>query len=195
MAIAAGAVSVVGGVTQSIMSAKKAKKAEDAIKNYKRQELTNAYEDVRVSTLAADLQREELARATASSVQALRAGGIRGVIGGVGKVQENNILSSRAIGADLDRQQKNIDQLRANDEVRIQQDMERREEQDLAGLGNELNTQRQNTTNGINSAISGVGSIFGGLGAAKGAAGAAGNQVSKTNYFGSTNEFLQENGY
>ena len=195
MAIAAGAVSVVGGVTQSIMSAKKAKKAEDAIKNYKRQELTNAYDDVRVSTLAADLQREELARATASSVQALRAGGIRGVIGGVGKVQENNILSSRAIGADLDRQQKNIDQLRANDEVRIQQDMERREEQDLAGLGNELNTQRQNTTNGINSAISGVGSIFGGLGAAKGAAGAAGNQVSKTNYFGSTNEFLQENGY
>lgn len=174
MAIAAAAVAVVGGVTQAVIAAKKAKKAKDAIKNYKRQELENAYKDVRVSTLASKLQREELARATASGVQALRAGGVRAVVGGVGTIQEQNVLASRAIGADLDRQQRNIDQLRASDEARIRDIRERREENDLAGLGNELNTQRQNTTNGINSAISGVGSLAGAIGNGQGSMGSAG---------------------
>jgi hypothetical protein len=164
MAIAAAAVAVVGGVTQAVIAAKKAKKAKDAIKNYKRQELTNAYDDVRVSTLASELQREELARSTASGIQALRAGGARTVIGGVGNLQAQNVFAARSIGADLDRQQKEIDRLRASDEVRIQGMQEDREIADLAGLGNELNTQRQNTTNGINTAISGVGSAFSAMG-------------------------------
>lgn len=164
MALAAAGVSVIGGVTQSIMAAKKARRAQDAIRNYKRQELTNAYDDVRVSTLASELQREELARSTASGVQALRSGGARTVIGGVGNLQERNVLASRAIGADLDRQQTEIDRLKAADEVRIQKMQEDREIADLAGLGNELNTQRQNVTNGINTAISGAGSLVGAMG-------------------------------
>jgi hypothetical protein len=167
MAIAAAAVAIVGGVTQAVIAAKKAKKAKDAIKNYKRQELTNAYDDVRVSTLASELQREELARATASGVQALRAGGARTVIGGVGNLQAQNVFAARSIGADLDRQQKEIDKLRASDEVRIQGMQEDREIADLAGLGNEFNTQRQNTTNGINTAVSGVGSAIEAIGAAR----------------------------
>ena len=161
MAVAAGVVSVVGGVAQSVIGARQAKKAREAIKNYKRQELKNAYSDLDVSTLSADLQREELARVSASSIQALRSGGVRGVIGGVGSVQESNVLQSRAIGADLDRQQQQIDQLRASDEVRIQQMQERREEEDLRGLGQQLATGQQNVMGGISTAAAGVGALAG----------------------------------
>lgn len=164
MAIAAAGISVIGGISSSIINAKKEKKAREAIQNYKRQELDNAYKDVKVSTLSSQLQREELARSTASTIQALRSGGVRSVIGGVGSIQERSVLASRSIGADLDRQQQNIDQLKANDEARIRQMTERREEGDLAGLGQQMNVAAQGRAQGINTAISGVGSLIGSLG-------------------------------
>lgn len=177
MAIAAGSVAVVGGVAKTVIGARQAKKAREAIKNYRRQELKNAYSDLEVSTLSADLQREELARTSASSVQALRSGGVRGVIGGVGSVQESNALQSRAIGADLDRQQQQIDQLRASDEVRIQQMQETREQEDLRGLGQQLAVGQQNVMGGISDiagAAGAMGGLGGGAGQAAGATGATG---------------------
>lgn len=164
MAIVAAGVAVAGGVYKAIDSGKKAKRTREAIANYTRQTPKNAYEDLTVSTLAADLQREELARATASNVQLLKSGGVRGVVGGAGKVQQANVVASRTIGADLDRQQKAIDQLRAQDEVRIQNMIEKREEQDLAGLGTQLNVHEQGKQQGINTAVSGVGSALGAVG-------------------------------
>jgi len=186
MAIAAAGVAIVGGVTQAVVSAKRANKISDAIKNYERQDLTNAYENTRVSTLSAELQQEELARATASSVQALRAGGVRAVGAGSGSVQAANINAARTIGADLDMQQKRIEDLRATDEVRIQQATEVREQADLTGMGNELNTQRQNTTNGINTAVSGVGSAF----SAIGAMGGVGSKIPKVSAVKTTTQGL-----
>tara|TARA_R110002073_G_scaffold3315_6_gene22358 strand:- start:20902 stop:21555 length:654 start_codon:yes stop_codon:yes gene_type:complete len=180
MAIGAAAVSVVGGVTQAIIAGKKASKMQKAIDSYQRQELTNAYADTQVSKYAANLQREELARNTASSVQALRSGGIR-ALGAVGGLQEANINTARQIGADLDKQQNNIELLRARDEARIQRLQENREIADLEGMGNELNTQQQNTANGINNAISGVGSglsALGGVGGLGGMFGGAGKKAA-----------------
>tara|TARA_R110002074_G_scaffold189465_6_gene355274 strand:- start:1464 stop:2099 length:636 start_codon:yes stop_codon:yes gene_type:complete len=160
--IIAGGVSVLAGVTQSIIAGKKASKMQKAIDSYQRQELTNAYADTQVSKYAANLQREELARNTASSIQALRSGGVR-ALGAVGGLQEANINTARQIGADLDKQQNNIELLRARDEARIQGLQENREIADLAGMGNELNTQRQNQANGINTAISGLATVAGGM--------------------------------
>ena len=168
MAIAAAAVAVVGGVASAVVSAKQAKNARNAIKNYKRQELTNAYKDVTIETRGAQLQREELARSSATSINALRQGGIRGVVGGVGQVQQANVLQSRVIGADLERQQKQIDQLKASDEVRIQQTQEAREQADLAGLGQQLQAGRQGVMNGIGMAAQGVGSMAGAMGGSGG---------------------------
>lgn len=161
MAVAAGAISVVGGVAKSVIGARQAKKAREAIKNYKRQELKNAYEGLEVSTLSADLQREELARASATSIQALQAGGIRGVIGGVGGVQQSVVQQSRQIGADLDRQQMQIEQMKAADEVRIQQMQERREEADLAGLGQQQAVGQQNVMSGISTVAGAAGAMAG----------------------------------
>ncbi|AGO47964.1 structural protein [Cellulophaga phage phi40:1] len=187
---AAAGLSAVGGIVKGINGAKRARKAQKAIDNYERQTLENSYKDMEVSTLGADLQREELARATATSVGALASGGVRGIIGGVGAVQANNVASSRAIGADLDSQQKNIDQLRASDNSVIRNMTETREQQDLAGLGNALEVGRQDAASGFGDAIQSVGSMGGILGGAKGATAAVGGGSSFSNPFASTKTFL-----
>lgn len=155
LGIGAG-LSILGGITKGILGASQASKARKAIDDYKRQELTNAYDQLSVSTLGADLQREELARASASSIQALQQSGIRGLVGGIGKVQQNNIQQSRQIGADLDMQQRQIEQLVATDDARIRAMQETREQEDLAGLGQQQNVGQQNMFSGIGDVAQGV---------------------------------------
>lgn len=156
MGVAAAAVVVVGGVAQMIIAAKQAKKAREAEERYNRQELTNVYSGLSVSTAGSDLQREELARATATGVEALQKAGSREVVAGMGRLQAGNIQQSRQIGADLDRQQKEIDRLRARDEARIQRGIERREEADLAGIGREGQVAQQNLMGGIKTVGQGI---------------------------------------
>lgn len=184
-----GLLGIGGGRARSRRASKEAAAAQKAIDNYDRQELLNAYAGLSVSTFGADLQREELARATATSVSALQQAGIRGLVGGLGRVQSINALQSRQIGADLDVQQKAIDQMRAQDETQIRQMMERREEQDLAGLGQQLNVALQNRATAQSDITQG---LFGIAGAALGggfgnlfgnrAAGGAGAPLGYTGY-------------
>ena len=149
MAIGAAAIIAVGAITKTIISANQASKARQAIERYDRQELTNAFAETSVSTLGADLQREELARASAMGIDALQASGTRGLVGGLGRLQQIQALQSREIGADLDRQQKEIDRLRAQDRVRMRELQEQRERADLAGLGQQYNVGRQGVMAGI----------------------------------------------
>lgn len=169
MGIASASIGAVGSIAQGIMGASQASKAKKALANYQRQELTNSYEGIGVSTLGADLQREELARSSANSVQALQQSGVRGVVGGIGAVQKANVQQSRQIGADLDMQRNRLDQLVAQDETRIRQMQEEREKADLAGLGQQLAVGQQNLFGGI----AGLGQSMGSAaGLFKGAGGA-----------------------
>lgn len=156
MGIGAAAVVVVGGVAQMIMGAQQAKKAREAEAQYNRQELTNVYEGLGVSTAGSQLQREELARATATGVQALQKSGARELVGGLGRVQAGNIQQSRQIGADLDRQRKELDRLVAQDNARIQRGTERREEADLAGIGQQMMVGQQNLMGGLKTVGQGI---------------------------------------
>tara|TARA_R110000803_G_scaffold78075_2_gene143098 strand:- start:17114 stop:17704 length:591 start_codon:yes stop_codon:yes gene_type:complete len=162
MGVGAAAIGGIGAIAKTVMGAKQARQAREAIENYQRQDLTNAYSSLSVSTLGADLATEELARATATGVQALQQGGSRALIGGMGGVLGQNIAQSRQIGAGLDAQQKDIDKLRAQDDQRIRQMMERREEQDLAGLGQQLMVGQQNKFSGIGD-LTKMAGAFGGL--------------------------------
>jgi hypothetical protein len=162
MGIGAAAVGAVGGIAKTIMGAKQASEARKAIESYQRQELQNTFEGVTVSTLGADIQREEMARATSTGVEALRSAGTRGLIGGLGRLQQGVNLQSRQIGSDLDMQQQRIDMARAQDQVRVQGMQERREEGDLAGLGQQLATGQQNMYSGIGD-ISQIAGAAGGL--------------------------------
>ena len=121
------AVGMAGGIAKSIMGAKQASKAQKAIDNYDRQELVNVMEGITVSTLGSDLARRELARSAASSMEALQSSGVRGVVGGTGKVQAGVSKQSQEIGAKLDEKLDAKSLAVAKDDVRIQGLTEERE--------------------------------------------------------------------
>jgi len=79
----------------------------------------------------------------ATSIDALRSGGVRGLVGGIGRVNAQNQFANRQIGADLDRQQKTIDYARAQDQSVIRGMQERRQSEELAGYGQMLNIGTQ----------------------------------------------------
>lgn len=185
VAAAGAGISAIGGVIKSIKGAKQEREARKAIDEYTRQDLTNAFDKTKVSTMGADLQREELARATASSVQALQQGGARALGTGIGAVQQANIQQSREIGADLDKQFQQIEMAKATDEARIREIQEQREKDDLAGLGQQLATGQQNFMSGIGDIASAAG-VFG-----RGATGAVG--ATGANPFAGTKKFLEDN--
>ena len=189
--MAAGAgIAAIGGIVKSVKGAKQESKAKKAIDSYVRQDLTdaNAFKDTRVSTLGAELQREELARATATSVQALQQGGARTLGMGIGAVQEANVNQSREIGADLDRQFQQIEMAKATDNQRIRDMQEQRENADLAGLGQQMAVGQQNF-------MSGIGDIAaaGGVAARSGAPSATGQSPYSENAFSGTQKFLEDN--
>lgn len=142
---------ILGGLIQGIGGAKRARKARKAIQNYQRQSLQNVYEGLSVSTMGADLQREEANRALATTVNAARRMGTRG-LGMATNAMRNNSQIMRNIGANLDQQRVNLDRAIASDDARIRQMQERREESDLAGLGQEYNVGRQEAAQGFTGA-------------------------------------------
>lgn len=159
--IAMAGVGLLGSGYQVIKGAKDARDSKNYLKNYQRQELGNVAEKLQVSTLGADLQREEQARLAATQVDTLAGAGARGVLGGLGRVEAGNQMTSRQIAADLDEQQKQIDQMRAQDEANIRSMQEQREMQDIAGLSSQYNAGNQMMWQGIGgvaqSTISGLG--------------------------------------
>jgi hypothetical protein len=157
-AITSAAVAVAGGAFQAISSAKQAKKAEDALLNLKTPELENIAEGLQVSTMGADLQKEELGRQYATGVDALRSGGIRGVVGGLGSLNAQQNVANRQIGADLDMQQRQIDQIGAQDKARIQGVLENRYQNDVAALSSQYSAGQQGMMQGISGMAQGVAS-------------------------------------
>ena len=113
-------------------------KAKRALENFQRQELRNITEGMRVSTLGAELQTQEAQRRFATSVDALRSAGVRGVVGGLGQQEQLQQRQQQQISADLDRQQQQIEMMRAQDEARIRAMQEQRESAQIAGLGSEM---------------------------------------------------------
>jgi hypothetical protein len=124
---------------QAISGAKQSRDARQALENYERQQLENVAEGLQVSTLGADLQREEQARLASSQVGALQGAGARGLLGGLGRVEAGNQMMNREIAANLDAQQKQIDQMYAQDEANIRGMQEQREMGDIAGLSSQYN--------------------------------------------------------
>lgn len=170
-AIAAG-VGIAGGIGKAASGRKMMRDAKRAARNYRRQELKNVNENRRISTLGANLAREEAARGTATSVEALRSGGVRGVVGGMGAVQAANNQQARAIGAGLDQQQVQLDREIAADDARIRDMQEQRENQDLAAIQSQVNAGQQTMMSGIGDiAQAGFGMASLSAGAGAGAAG------------------------
>lgn len=152
----AGIVAAVGlGITaaasigQMVSGAVKTSRAKKALQNYQRQELKTVTDDLRVSTLGAELQAREASRRFSTSVDALQASGVRGVVGGLSRVEAGQQRVNQSIAADLDRQQAQIEKMRAMDRQRIQGMVEQRESQDIAGLGSQMGAGQQQVQAGM----------------------------------------------
>lgn len=160
-----GAATIIAGVTavagagKAISGAKQKRDAKRAARRFKRQKLKNVQEGRRISTLGADLAVEEQARATASTVDALSSGGIRGVVGGAANVVAANNRNARAIGAGLDQQQLEIDRAIAADNARIQSIQENRDNQELQNIQSQVNAGNQQMWDGFGDIASGIGGI------------------------------------
>lgn len=155
---------IVGGISNMISGAKEMREAKDALERYKRQELTNVAEGLQVSTLGSDLQREEQSRLASGQIGALREGGARTLIGGLGRVEAGNQRVMRETGADLDMQQRQIDQMRAEDDARIRSMQENREIGDLSALSSQVQSGKQDMYGGFGNIIQGTGMLGGALG-------------------------------
>ena len=122
---------------------KKAKEAARAISDYQRQKLVNTGEGLQVSTAGADLRKEQQARLNESYIQALREGGTRALMGGIGRVQTGTQDLNKEIGANLDEQTKQIDMYKMQEEQNIRNLKEGREQQDIAGLQSQYNASKE----------------------------------------------------
>lgn len=146
--LAAG-ISFAGGAAKALMGGLQASKAKRAMDNFQRQELTNVTQGMRVSTLAAEQQTKEAQARFSTSVDALSAGGVRGLVGGLGQVEAQQRQLQRDISSDLDRQQIGIDQMRAQDQANIRGMQEERESFDYQMLAGQQAAGRQALYSGI----------------------------------------------
>lgn len=158
-AIASAGISAGLGVYNIIRGSKEQRDAERAMREYQRQELNNVYDNVQVSTRGADLQREEQARLASTQVDALQGAGTRALIGGLGRVETGNQRVNQGIGANLDEQQKAIDQMKAEDQARIRTMQENREQNDLNALSSQYQSGKQDANMGFGNVIQGFGTL------------------------------------
>lgn len=158
-AIASAGIGAGLGIYNIIKGSKEKRDAQKALENYQRQPLNNAYDNIQVSTRGADLQREEQARLASEQVGALQGAGTRALVGGLGRVETGNQRVNLGIGANLDEQQKAIDQMKAEDQARIRMMQENREQNDINALSSQYQAGKQDVNMGFGNVIKGFGSL------------------------------------
>ena len=156
---------IAGGIFSAITGAKEKRDADRALANYNRQKLKNVAENLQVSTRGAEVQTENQARLEANQIDALRGGGTRALVAGLGKVEAGSQAVAENIGINLDEQQKQIDQMKAADDARIRAMQENREIADIAALSSQSQAGKDAQMMGFGNIIQGVGSAANQFGA------------------------------
>jgi len=170
-AVTAGVIAGGAAIAQTASGISNARKAQKAIDGFQRQELKNPFENIRISTLKSDQQTEANNVNFATSVNALQRSGVRGVLGGLPRINQQNILLQQQISQDLERQDLERQRLIATGEERIRSIQEQREVRALQGLGQQLQTGRQDTFSGLSNLASAGLSLGGAIGGGSGATG------------------------
>ena len=147
--ILAASIAGAAAITKGIMGITQTAKANKALDKFQRQDLKNVTEGMRVSTLGAQLNTREAQRRFATSVDALRSGGVRGVVGGLGTQEQLMQNQQASISAELDRQQVAIDRMRAQDEANIRGMQEQRDSFDQQVLLGQKAAGRQATMSAV----------------------------------------------
>lgn len=147
------AVSAGTSLLQTSAANRAAKKVQEDIDNYQRQDIVNPALGLQVSTIGSDRQREDLSRSIATMANQASMGGSRAVLGLAPNLLAQQNQQSQQIAGTLDEQEARRQAAVAQGEGMAMQMTEQRENADLAGLGNQLNVARQERANGINNMI------------------------------------------
>lgn len=147
------AVSAGTSLLQTSAANRQAKKTQEAIDNYQRQDIVNPNLGLQVSTLGADRQREDLNRSIATMANQAAMGGSRSILGIAPNLLNAQMQQEQQIAGTLDEQEARRQAAVAQGEGMAMQMTEQRENADLAGLGNQLNVARQERANGINNLL------------------------------------------
>ena len=147
--VAIGVVGVGMSAYQAYSGAQQAEEAKKALENLPVQELKNPYENLQVSTMGADLKQQEQQRLEASQIEALQGAGVRGVVGGLGRVEAGSQAVAQQTGADLDAQRKAIDQAIASGSMTVQQMEEQRKNANIAALSSQVSAGQQQQWSGL----------------------------------------------
>ncbi len=137
------------GIGQTIGGIIGKNKAQKALDNLEVPELTNAFEEISISTEGSDLMREENQRTSAMLIDAARAGGTRSVMSSLPMIAAQNNNANREARVYLDDQINKKQYAIAQDEKRIQGMDEARYMGDVQGLNNMIQTNRQDIWSGI----------------------------------------------
>lgn len=153
-----GGVSALGGVYQAISGAQQARDAQDALNNLPIPELKNSYAGMQVSKMGNELVSEQNQNRFAQNVDTLSAGGIRGVVGGLGQANQQAKQTDLEIQANYDAQQKQIAMAQAGDESAIRAMREQRYQGDVAALSSQVSAGNAQEMQGIKGAMQGLAS-------------------------------------
>ena len=160
-----GGLTVAKGAYDTISASKRQKQRQAEYDAYQRQKLedSNVYKKMQISTIGSDLMREESSRNMATAMNSIGNAGTRAIIGATPKLvaEQNNV--DRAIQKDLDEQVQKRDYAIAGDDAQIRGMQEQREYQDLAGLGNAIDTARQDQNMGMNTMLNGTMAVAGSI--------------------------------
>ena len=160
-AIAAGSavLSAGTGLAGYLSQGKQARQYQEQIQNYERQKLVNPFAGLQVSTLGADRQREDLNRTMTTYGNLASLSGTRGIASLLPNLTQTQNDQTAKIAANLDEQEKQRQQLIAQGDAQVQSMQENREQNDLLGLGNALQTARANQAQSMGMIAQGLGTL------------------------------------
>ena len=160
-AIAAGSavLSAGTGLAGYLSQGKQARKYQEQIQNYERQKLVNPFAGLQVSTLGADRQREDLNRTMTTYGNLASLSGTRGIASLLPNLTQTQNDQTAKIAANLDEQEKQRQQLIAQGDAQVQSMQENREQNDLLGLGNALQTAKANQAQSMGMIAQGLGTL------------------------------------
>lgn len=151
-----GGLGLAKGAFDTISANKRQKQHQAELDAYQKQELTNKYKDMQISTIGSDMMREESSRNIATAMNSIGNAGTRAIIGATPKLvaEQNNI--DRNIQKELDDQVQKRNYAIAQDDAQIRGMQEQREYNDLAGIGNAIDTASQDKNMGFNTMLNGA---------------------------------------
>lgn len=144
-----GGLGVANSIYQTIDGSNRKNDAQNALNKYERQDLDNAFSDIQIPMAGIDLARDNYAGTQAALIENARNGGIRGINGSIPQITANSNRMNAEARAYIDDMINRRQYAVAGDNANIRGMQERREEGDLAGLGQAIQTGRQDMWNGL----------------------------------------------